>query len=513
MEKFEGYLEKEKSRQQYFVYPLLFQEYIYAFAHDYVLNGSEPAEIFGCNNKKFSSLLVKRLIIRMYQQNFWINSVNHPHQDRLLDHSNHFYSEFYSQILSEGFSIVVEIPFSLGQLSCPEEKEIPKFQNLRSIHSIFPFLEDKFLHLYYLSHIEIPYPIHFELLVQLLEYRIHDVPSLHLLRFFLNYYSNWNSLITSMKSIFLFSKENKRLSRFLYNSYVSEYEFFLLFLRKQSSCLRLTSSGTFLERIHFSRKMEHFGVMYSRFFRKTIWVFMDPLMHYVRYQGKGILASKGTFLFQKKWKSYLVNFSQYFFSFWTQPQRIRLNHLTNSCFDFLGYRSSVPIKTFLVRNRMLENFFLIDIRMKKFDTIAPATSLIGSLSKAKFCTGSGHPISKPIWTDLSDWDILERFGRICRNLFHYHSGSSKKRTLYRLKYILRLSCARTLARKHKSTVRTFMQRLGSVFLEEFFTEEEQVFSLMFAKTTHVSFHGSHSEPIWYLDIIHIDDLVNPLTLN
>uniref|UniRef100_K3Z2Q5 Maturase K n=1 Tax=Setaria italica TaxID=4555 RepID=K3Z2Q5_SETIT len=465
MEKFEGYSEKQKSRQQYFVYPLLFQEYIYAFAHDYGLNGAEPVEIFGCNNKKFSSLLVKRLIIRMYQQNFGINSVNQPNQDRLLDHSNYFYSEFYSQILSEGFAIVVEIPLSLGQLSCTEEKEILKFQNLQSIHSIFPFLEDKFLHLHYLSHIEIPYPIHLEILVQLLEYRIQDVPSLHLLRFFLNYYSNWN--------------KNKRLFRFLYNSYVSEYEFFLFFLRKQSSCLRLTSSGTFLERIHFSGKMEHFGVMYPGFFRKTIWFFMDPLMHYVRYQGKAILASKGTLLLKKKWKSYLVNFSQYFISFWTQPQRIRLNQLTNSCFDFLG----------------------------------PATPLIGSLSKAQFCTGSGHPISKPVWTDLSDWDILDRFGQICRNLFHYHSGSSKKQTLYRLKYILRLSCARTLARKHKSTVRTFMKRLGSVFLEEFFTEEEQVFSLMFAKTTHFSFNGSHSERIWYLDIIRINDLVNPLTLN
>ena len=115
---------------------------------------------------------------------------------------------------------------------------------------------------------------------------------------------------------------------------------------------------------------------------------------------------------------------------------------------------------------MLENSFLIDTRMKKFDTIVPATLLIGYLSKAQFCTGSGHPISKPIWTDLSDWDILDRFGRICRNLFHYHSGSSKKRTLYRLKYILRLSCARTLARKHKSTVRTFMQRLGVVSEEK-----------------------------------------------
>ena len=104
MEKFEGYSEKHKSRQQYFVYPLLFQEYIYAFAHDYGLNGSEPMEIVvSCNNKKFSSLLVKRLIIRMYQQNFLDNSVNHPNQDRLLDYKNYFYSEFYSQILSEGF--------------------------------------------------------------------------------------------------------------------------------------------------------------------------------------------------------------------------------------------------------------------------------------------------------------------------------------------------------------------------------------------------------------------------
>ncbi|KAI4985760.1 hypothetical protein ZWY2020_018390 [Hordeum vulgare] len=98
---------------------------------------------------------------------------------------------------------------------------------------------------------------------------------------------------------------------------------------------------------------------------------------------------------------------------------------------------------------MLENSFLIDTRMKKFDTIV-----------------SGHPISKPIWTDLSDWDILDRFGRIFRNFF----------------IIVDLR-KNGLSRKHKSTVRTFMQRLGSTFLEEFVMEEGQVFSLMFTKTT------------------------------
>ena len=156
---------------------------------------------------------------------------------------------------------------------------------------------------------------------------------------------------------------------------------------------------------------------------------------------------------------------------------------------------------------MLENSFLIDTQMQKLDTIVPATVLIGYLSKAQFCTGSGQPISKPIWTDLSDWDILDRFGRICRNLFHYHSGSSKKQTLYRLKYILRLSCAKTLARKHKSTVHIFLKRLGSEFLEEFFASEEEDLSLTLSRAS-CTFRGVYRRRIWYLDIAYINDLSN-----
>nr|YP_010291518.1 maturase K [Rapatea paludosa]ULQ67524.1 maturase K [Rapatea paludosa] len=514
MEELEGYLEKDKSRQQDFLYPLLFQEYIYAFAHDRGLNGSifyEPLEILGYDNKS-SSVLVKRLIIRMYHQNYLINSVNHFKQNGFIEHNNFFYSHFYSQMISEGFAAVLEIPFSLRLVSSPEGKEIPKFQNLRSVHSIFPFLEDKLSHLNYVSDILIPHSIHLEMLVQILQCQIKDVPSLHLLRFLLQEYFNWHSITTSKKSIyyaFSKSKENKRLFQFLYNFYVSECEFLFLFLRKQSSYLRLTSSGTFLERIHFYGKIEHFLVVHCNLFQKTLWILTDPFMHYVRYQGKAILASKGTHSLIKKWKCYFVFFWQYYFHFWSQPRRIHINQLSNYSFSFLGYLSSVLIKnTLVVRNQMLENSFLMDTLIKKFDTIVPIIPLIGSLSKAKFCTVSGHPISKPIWTDLSDCDIIDRFGRICRNLFHYHSGSSKKQSLYGIKYILRLSCARTLARKHKSTVRTFLQRLGSILLEEFFVEEEQVLSLVLPKTTSFSLHLSHRERIWYLDIIRINDLVN-----
>jgi hypothetical protein len=44
-----------------------------------------------------------------------------------MNHINHFYSEFYSHILSDGVAIIQEILFSLGGLSCQEEKEIAMF--------------------------------------------------------------------------------------------------------------------------------------------------------------------------------------------------------------------------------------------------------------------------------------------------------------------------------------------------------------------------------------------------
>nr|YP_010035969.1 maturase K [Impatiens alpicola]QQQ89276.1 maturase K [Impatiens alpicola] len=230
-------------------------------------------------------------------------------------------------------------------------------------------------------------------------------------------------------------------------------------------------------------------------------------MHYVRYQGKFILVSKGTSFLMSKWKYYLVNLWQSCFSMWSQPGRIQINQFSNYSLDFLGYLSSVQRNPSMTRSQMLENSFLISLAIKKFDTRVPTIPLIQSLSKAKFSNVLGYPISKASWSDLSDSNIIDRFGRIYRNLSHYHSGSPQKTSLYKVKYILRLSCVRTLARKHKSKVRAFLKRLGSVLLEEFFMEEEQVLTLNLQKisSTLWRFYGRQ---IWYLDIFCINDLAN-----
>nr|QBB68411.1 maturase K [Diogoa zenkeri] len=502
MEEFQRYLELDRSRQHDFLYPLIFQEYIYALAHDRGLNRSILLENLDYGNK-FSLLIVKRLITRMYQQNHLIISANDSNQNQFFGHSKNF----YFQMISEGFAVIVEILFSLRLVSSLEGKKIAKSHNLRSTHSVFPFLEDKFSHLNYVSNRLIPYPVHLEIVVQILRNWVKDASSLHLLRSFLHEYRNWNSLITSKKSIFTLSKRNQRLFLFLYNSHICEYESILVFLRNQSSYLRSTSSGALLERVYFYGKIEHIVEVFDKDFQAISWLFKDLFMHYVRYQGKSILASKGAPLLMNKWKYYLVNFWQCHFYVWSQPGRIYINQLSNHSLDFLGYLSSVRLNPSVVRSQMLENSFIIDNAIKKFDTTVPIIPLIGSLAKAKFCNVLGHPISKPVRADLSDSDIINRFGRIFRNLSRYYSGSSKKKSLYRIKYILRLSCARTLARKHKSTVRAFLKRLGSELLEEFLTEEEQVLSLIFPRSSSIS-RRLYRGRIWYLDIICINDLAN-----
>uniref|UniRef100_S4TMN6 Maturase K n=6 Tax=Castilleja TaxID=46036 RepID=S4TMN6_9LAMI len=504
MEEIQRYLQLERSQQHDFLYPLIFQEYIYTFAHDRGFGRSILSENPGYD-KKSSLLIVKRLITRMYQQNHLILSPNDSNQNSFLGRNKNL----YSQIISEGFAFIVEIPFSLRLISCLEgkNKKIIKSQNLRSILSIFPFLEDNFSHLNFVLDILIPHPVHGEILVQTLRYWVKDASSLHLLRFFLN--KNWNSLITPKKASSSFLKRNQRLFLFLYNSHVCEYESVFVFLRNQSSHLRSTPFGVFLERIYFYGKIERLVNVFVKVkdFQANLWLVKEPCIHYIRYQRKAILASKGTSLFMNKWKCYLITFWQWHFSLWFYPRRIYINQSSNHSFEFLGYHSSLRMNPSVVRSQILENSFLINNAIKKVDTFIPIIPLIVSLAKAKFCNVLGHPISKPVRADLSDSNIIDRFGCICRNFSHYHSGSSKKKSLYRIKYILRLSCARTLARKHKTTVRTFLKRLGSELLEEFLLSEEDVLFLTFPKASS-SLQGVYRHRIWYLDIISINDLAD-----
>nr|UXR12001.1 maturase K [Christisonia kwangtungensis] len=509
MEKIQRYLQFERSQQHDFLYPLFFQEYIYTFAHDRSFGRDFLSENIYFE-KKYSLLIVKRVITRMYQQNHYFFSFS------LNDFNQNIFwvrkKNVYYQILAEGFTFIVEIPFSLRLVSHREgkKKKIVKSQNLRSIHSIFPFLEDNFLHLNFVFEILITYSVHVEILVQTFRYWVKEASSLHLLRFFINKY--WKKFITPITSKNLsssFLKINKRLVLLLYNYHICEYESIVVFFYTQSSHLQLTLFIIFLERIYFYRKKECLGNLFIKVkdCQANLWLVKEPCIHYIRYKKKYLLASKGTSLFMKKLKYYLILFWQGHFSLWFFSKIIYKNKLYNHSFEILGYLSNLQSNHYVVRSQSIKNSFLINTAVKKVETLVPIIPLIEVLTKAKFCNVLGYPVSKPVRADLSDSNIINRFGCIYRNISHYHSGSSKKKSLYQIKYILRLSCVITLARKHKSALRTFLKKVGSDVVEEFFMLEETVLFLTFPKAYSRVFYRSR---IWHLDIISINDLANQI---
>ncbi|KAJ4825619.1 hypothetical protein Tsubulata_039193 [Turnera subulata] len=206
----------------------------------------------------------------------------------------------------------------------------------------------------------------------------------------------------------------------------------------------------------------------------------------------------------EKWKYYLVILCQYHFDVWFQPERIHMNAFSKHSLDLLGYRSSLRLNLSVVRSQMLEISCLIDNFMYNLDTGIPIIPLMRSLAKMKFCKTAGHPISKSNWADSSDSDIIRRFVHIGRNLSHYYSGSSKKMSLYRIHYILRFSCIKTLAHKHKSSVRAFLKKLGSEFFEDFFAHEESIF---FSRASSISQRLCRRR-VWHLDILSINEMLN-----
>nr|BAB33392.1 maturase K [Cladopus taiensis] len=498
------YLDLVISRQNYFLYPLIFQEYIYTLTHDHNFFPTILLENLGYD-KRLRFLIVKRLITRMYQQNHLSLSVANWRENPYFLYNK----VLYSQKISEGLAIIVAIPFYPQLGTFFKNFELVKVQNLQSIHSIFPFFEDKFPYLNLVSDGLFPYPIHLEKLIQILRYWLKDPSSLHFLRFFFHEYWNWNYPLFQKKSNFFFEKRNLRLFVFLYNSYVYEYESILFFIRRQFFHLPSKPFRFFFERLYFYGKVENFTEVFSKGYPMTLALFKDPNMNYIRYQGKFFFAYRGMPLLMNKWKYYFVTLFQNHFDVWYQPDKIHINPLYKHSFNCVGYLLSLKRNPSVIRSQMLLNAFRIENTMKKMDIRVPIILMIDSLSKMKFCNKMGHPISKPIWIDSLDSDIIDRFMRLCNKISYFYSGSSKKKDLYQIQYILRFACLKTLVGNPKPSVRAFFKKQGSSLLEEFFIRNP-IYSLILIRSSYRLSDRSNKSKVrvWYLDIISINDLIN-----
>nr|CFQ34815.1 maturase K [Cinclidotus riparius] len=496
-------LQKKKKKlvwQQRFLYPLLFQDDLYAIAYNRWLNKFNLKKIENFHlNEQFSFLILKRLIKKIHRKTN-IGKLKKNYSNNKIFNVN-FNTHFYSKILREGFTIILEIFFSV-QLEKTFIKKVNKWTSYQSIHSVFPFIEDNFSHSNFILNKKIPYFIHPELLIRILRRRIQDTSFSHLLR--LLFYKN-RKLITLNTNIFFFQKETSSLSKFLWNFYICELEIFLI---NQWETLNFFKSLLYLNSVNKKpcfKKIQHvindpLSMKLQSFFYKKKTSF-----HYVKYNNNYIIAIRGSHYLAEIWNFFFFKFWYYYFNYSFSISKISIKNLFKTSFSFLGYLFNIQTKNSLVETKMLETFKKSYIIKKELFSITPIFFLIQLLAKEKFCDILGHPISKLAWTTLTDDEIFNRFNQIWRNFFYYYSGCKNKKNLYQVQYILRFSCAKTLACKHKSSIRYVWKQHGSnFFAKSFFLKKQELISLKFLKLY------PFIKKIWYLDIVQINALAKLL---
>ncbi|MEK7889160.1 reverse transcriptase domain-containing protein [Burkholderia contaminans] len=91
---------------------------------------------------------------------------------------------------------------------------------------------------------------------------------------------------------------------------------------------------------------------------------------------------------------------------------------------------------------------------------APCDKLVARLNSRGFCDKGGSPIAKSAWIALDDDQIVALAGAVLRGLVNYYSFADNYADLRRIEYILKYSAAKTLAGKHRTSVRQIFLKCG-----------------------------------------------------
>jgi group II intron reverse transcriptase/maturase len=90
----------------------------------------------------------------------------------------------------------------------------------------------------------------------------------------------------------------------------------------------------------------------------------------------------------------------------------------------------------------------------------PTLEIIRTLSEKNFCTKDGRALTKKGWINYSDKVIVEKYNHILRGYTNYYSPADNfSSSMNRVQYILKNSCAHTLAGKHRSRISLQLKKL------------------------------------------------------
>jgi hypothetical protein len=97
----------------------------------------------------------------------------------------------------------------------------------------------------------------------------------------------------------------------------------------------------------------------------------------------------------------------------------------------------------------------------------PMDKIINRLAEKNFCTSQGVGLKKKNWILYDDKEIIARYNSLLRGLRNYYAHADNLGTsMNRINYILKYSCAHTLAAKHRTRISKQLRRRDPKSIKE-----------------------------------------------
>lgn len=183
---------------------------------------------------------------------------------------------------------------------------------------------------------------------------------------------------------------------------------------------------------------------------------------YVRYADDFVIGLFGPDDLAPRLKQELTQFLKEELSLTLSQEKTNITDIRKEAAIFLGHEIYISIteKIKLLRKNGMTPFH--KRTTGKFVKIEmPIQRVIDKLHLKGFCTKLGYPISCKRLTVYDDPDIILYYNTVLNGYLNYYSGTKKTNPKYRIIYIIRFSCAKTLAHRHKSTLHKIFEKYGS----------------------------------------------------
>lgn len=187
---------------------------------------------------------------------------------------------------------------------------------------------------------------------------------------------------------------------------------------------------------------------------------------YVRYADDWILGFRGTNLEALQLKESIGNYLKEHLKLTLSDEKTKITNIQKESILFLGYDIRIQSDYHRTKKRVLRTKtnrgWSVTMRRTtsgKYHVIPDKNRILNKLKIKGFCKGTtSDPVGIRAWANLNEYQIVQKYRSLLIGMIQHYKYCDTKKMMNRVHYILRYSCAKTIATRKKITMaQTFKQ--------------------------------------------------------